>query len=447
MWQAADHRRRLAGWGWSLALATALVLGGGDWTAPHTRLAAQGIAVVMIGCALAVPPPGLLRPTAIDWVVGALLALFALHLLPLPPTLWTALPGRAIPARIDAAVFDTPSWRPLSLDPEATLRSLAMLLPAFAVFLTIRTGGRSREKALLLGIVLAAGTALVLALVQRLSPPPGLAWPYPGGGRDLPYGFFASRNHHATFLLCALPLGAAWLHAPRPSGRRDLLLGFGALLLSLGVLATGSRTGALLLIPCLAATAWAWMGGRRIAWRLPRLWWGAAALVLSAGGALVLLLEGGGLLAMRPGFAGDPRFGFWPFVLHAAEAYWPAGSGIGTFVEAYQMREPLTALSHLPLNHAHNDYLEIALEAGLPGILLTAAAIMVLVRAAGNAWHGGPVEARLASVAVAVCLIHSAGDYPLRTISVSCLLAFAAALLARREGRSQMPVETPPPSR
>ena len=58
--------------------------------------------------------------------------------------------------------------------------------------------------------------------------------------------------------------------------------------------------------------------------------------------------------------------------------YAPFGGGFGSFEAAYKIVEPVNLLSLQYLNHAHNDYLELAIEAGLPGLALAGLWIVLI---------------------------------------------------------------------
>lgn len=465
----------LAGWGWTAAVAAILVLGGANWTMPLSRFLAELIGAGLLMAAIAAPPaPGRLRMTVPDWLGLCLLALFALHLVPLPPAIWTQLPGRELAVLADRTVFGNSGWRPLSLDPEATWRSLLMLIPAFAIYLAFRLGDEGRLAAVLRGVAIAALAAIAIALLQLALPRESWLHFYPRGDYEHPVAFFTNRNHQASFLVCAMPLVAALL-LPGSSAQSDsrswksanLLLAAYAVLATLAVLATGSRAGAALLVLGASATGVAWL----LAWQhaggaLPALfgpnprarWLTPAAGVLLAGGVLagtVALLGGDGIAAVlrRAPIAGDQRFDFWPLVADAAAHFWPVGSGIGTFLRGYEMHEPLRAVGPLYLNHAHNDFLEIVLEAGVPGLVLALAGTWELAVMGARAWRARPEDtlsatpARLASIALAVPVLHSLVDYPLRTVTIASTFALAAAMLAvaqpvlRPAGQEGLPVE------
>jgi O-antigen ligase len=84
------------------------------------------------------------------------------------------------------------------------------------------------------------------------------------------------------------------------------------------------------------------------------------------------------------------------------------------------------------VNHAHNDYLEVALETGLPGILLLLAFLAWFALAALTAWRSsaeGGNLARAATLVILVVLLHSLVDYPIRTAAVAAVFAASCALL------------------
>ena len=90
------------------------------------------------------------------------------------------------------------------------------------------------------------------------------------------------------------------------------------------------------------------------------------------------------------------------------------------------------------MNHAHNDYLELILELGLPGAVLIAAFLAWWAVAAWRAWRypdAGPF-ARAASIATAALLAHSLVEFPLRTAALSACFAMGLALLVERRPRA-----------
>ena len=85
------------------------------------------------------------------------------------------------------------------------------------------------------------------------------------------------------------------------------------------------------------------------------------------------------------------------------------------------------------VNHAHNDYLEVAVEAGVPGIIWIILFFGWWSAAARRRWSEGAGDpfAKAATIASAAILAHSLVDYPLRTSALAAVFAMAIALMAR----------------
>jgi O-antigen ligase len=97
--------------------------------------------------------------------------------------------------------------------------------------------------------------------------------------------------------------------------------------------------------------------------------------------------------------------------------------------------------------HAHNDYAEVALELGVPGILLMLVFLGWWAAAARAAWRsgGGSPYARAASIASAAILVHSLVDFPLRTAGIGATFAMCLALMIdRRSQQRQEPNDLRP---
>ena len=123
-----------------------------------------------------------------------LAALPAVQLIPLPPSLWAALPGRSILAADLAAAGAPAVWRPLSLTPGATLDALVGLIPFAAVFLAALSLSPKDRGRLWAFTGLAALISVALGALQLAAGASGGFRLYEGHGRAAS-GFFANRNH------------------------------------------------------------------------------------------------------------------------------------------------------------------------------------------------------------------------------------------------------------
>jgi len=375
----------------------------------------------------------------------ALALLIALQLVPLPPSMWMALPGHGRFAAIANLAGHAQPWRPITLSPDDTLNSLLALLPALVVLIGLAgLGERERESLVLAPVVIAVASA-VLAIGQL------------GGGDDSPLqlyrlsnlgganGFFANRNHEATLLALALPCLAVWAGRAldRATTQRRAMIALAiAILLAPIILVTGSRAGVitgaagfvlgiLLLLPARARLA----PTRRA--RLILI----AAIVTPILLASIVLVLGRAVavdrLLTQSVTQGEQRLDMAPIVVRLVREYFPFGIGFGAFDPAFRIAEPDWALHRTYFNHAHDDLLEIVLTGGLAGALLLVAALGWVARRTGGLvvqalrTHGIEGLNGLAGVAITlVLLMASLVDYPVRTPLLTAILALAVGLIA-----------------
>jgi O-antigen ligase len=169
--------------------------------------------------------------------------------------------------------------------------------------------------------------------------------------------------------------------------------------------------------------------------RLLRLGIAAVALLLLMGAGSIILM--GKDLPVRGTEASiDTRSDFWTKSLHAIQDQMPVGSGFGTFQQTYRRYEDFGAVDRWYVNHAHNDFLEIALEGGIAAVILLVLFLVWWFLRAREAWFapGGTVEQRAASIASAAIILHSAFDYPLRTAAIAAVMATCLAVLCGAVG-------------
>jgi hypothetical protein len=178
------------------------------------------------------------------------IVLTALHLLPLPPAVYTSLPGRELAASALAVVGGAQDWMPFTLDPFAGWNTLlSFVVPLTAMVLMVRAGPQASTALLRLLVIIVIGSAL-LGMIQVIGPPGSPLYFYRITNADTAVGLFANRNHHAFFLATGFPLLAMWASlrsgSPEQIGRRQLTaIAFGLAVLVV-LIVTGSRQGLLL---------------------------------------------------------------------------------------------------------------------------------------------------------------------------------------------------------
>lgn len=415
-----------------LVLAGARLIGSGDW---RTHRFALGI----MGAALAIP---------------------ILQIIPLPPFIWQALPGRdPLVLALDLANVE-PGWAPLSLAPDQTWSGFLALLPPAAAFLAILTAvNEMRGK--LVPIYLVLATVSILLGVMQMSSGNHMLYPYRTTDPGIVVGFFANRNHLAILLVGLLPfIGALLGHEFRKSSSMSaaswLLAGLAVLIVvSLG--AIQSRAGIILSVPAvviglgLGIKAQGRMHLKRgiVATVVVGMLVLAAVTAFGLPRLLARFDVGGSLIAGRSEA--------WKITWDASAQYLPVGTGVGSFDPVYRSVEPLERLDATFLNQAHNEYLQVWLEMGWPGAALVVAFLIWWGRRTWQTWQGAASREQVirlaASAAILFVLAHSAVDYPLRTSAIAVFFTICAALLelggkgggerqesGRRRVRTRVPV-------
>ena len=424
---------------WALLgfLGVALVLGGGGSPSPWAELAVQGAAALFVLLLAAIGSRGPERvPRALWWIAALVLALPLLQLVPLPPEIWQTLPGRDLAARSLELVGEGDSWRPISVASQRTLAALLACVPPLVAMCAIAASGERTRRAVL---ALVAGFAVFTAILGALQllVPEGELRLYPAYHTGWLTGTFANRNAAVDVLLIGLLAGIAWAALRARETRRAKvawvpLAAFALVVLAAAVL-TGSRAGIALVVPTLAAVLWMlrehWRGGRTRS-----LAFGGAGLIALAAALLVTGTLGRvASVAERFTLTRDARVDLWIDAQAALAAYWPVGSGMGTFTRAFMAYERLGAVDPTVPNRAHNEYLELGIEAGLSGFVVLLAIAALLAGLARSGWAAGsahrPILLFAGATLVLICL-HAFVDYPLRNMAEACLAGVAAGMLA-----------------
>lgn len=383
------------------------------------------------------PSFGQARPV---WIIAlAALALALIQLLPLPPEIWTALPGRGPLFEASAASGQMQTWRPWSIVPSATVNSASSLvvpLTALMLMASLReTEGPMVPGALLTVVAASAMVGLIQFSGSTLNNP------FINDTTGQVSGSFANRNHFALFIALGCLLAPVWVFtgARRPGWRGPIGLGL-TILFFLTILASGSRAGlGLGVLALLLGLLLVRQPISRILSRYPRWVFPALVAGLVAGVVLFVLLSVAAdravsinrLFELEQGQ--DMRSRGLPTVLEMIQVYFPMGSGIGGFDPIFRMHEPYGLLKPTYFNHAHNDILEVVLDAGLPGLVLLAAAIGWWGWASITAWRTGGNRntlPKLGSGVLFLVIVASVFDYPARTPMLMAVTIIAGVWLS-----------------
>lgn len=445
-------------WLSAVVLVAAIVLGGGTRSGFLSDVILQVVALPLLLWSLWRSDELPRASSARFAVYGAagIAAVPVLQLIPLPPPLWTALPGRRVVAEAFELTGQSLPWMPLSVDPNATALSALSLIVPLSIFLATVLLSEPQRRRLSL-VVLAAGVVSVFVGLSQVAQGPSSSLRFfDFSNTTEAIGFFANRNHFAALLYCVTILAAAWASeksfgsansTAAPAGRAFTTANVVAALASftvLVVLVSGqamarSRAGLGLTIIALAGAFALAFSGRRTTSGLTPTQIFIAALVLAG-----MFATQFALYRIMERFADDPlkdaRIFFARSTTEAAQSFMPFGSGMGTFVPVYATFEkPQDVMANRFANRAHNDVLELWLETGVVGILLMAGFLGWFLLRCVAVWRPKPIDAqglgrslpRAATLIIGLLLLHSFVDYPLRTGAMMAIFAFACALLIK----------------
>jgi len=400
-------------------------------------LVRAGAWVALIACVLLQDRSTFFEPRPVFLLALAALFLVVAQLVPLPPMIWQALPGRAILAQ--AVEGAAAPYRPLAIVPGAAINAASSLVVPFAVLFGMN-GVRANEKrwifVLILGLIVAS---MLIGLIQFSGV--DLRNPLLNGDERQVRGLFANRNHFALFMAMGCVMAPVWAFPPnhRSGWRVPVLLGLLALFL-LMILATGSRAGLVLGgLGIVLGGLLVWPRVRRQTSHYPSWVLPLGSVLLIAGFVAISVAAGRAasidrLFAMDQ--AQDMRTRALPTVLGMIRTYFPVGSGFGGFDPIFRIHEPFELLKTTYFNHAHNDFLEIVLDGGLPAALLIGAALIWWGYASFRALRSTPgssdgVPPMLGSALLLLLWIASLFDYPARTPMMMAMTIIAAIWLAQ----------------
>lgn len=293
--------------------------------------------------------------------------------------------------------------------PGASLNSAlyATAILGFALYLT-RFSDRDLQRLLrfvLVGFFIHLVTAIVQLSFDQRAVLTGF-WPF-----ELRAGLFTNENHFGTLIFAVIPL-IAWFYLVRV--RRTGIYLFVVFLIIAFQFANGSRAGMGISIG-LSIICLLWLRAPGIAFAFKLV-----SLIAAVMGVLALIW----LLFPLDELQADARWQYLPTMMSAIRNNWLLGSGLGSFVTTYPIYEAREAITNTYVNHAHNDWLEIALELGLAGALLIFFFFFLVLRNAGRTSFSE--AAFLSILAIAV---HSLVDYPLRTMGIAVPFAYMTAIL------------------
>jgi len=337
-------------------------------------------------------------------------------------------------------------WNTLSLSPGATRHCFVMLLAFAILFLVVVQRVRHVEdvERLLRWLALATLVMAIFGVVQYVTTNGKFYWifehPYTTT-RDNVKGAFTNRNHFAQFMALGIgplvwwiydglrrhPAGGRTAFVRQNVGHRQTVVGLRTIALGFVVFAglmSLSRGGAMAMFSAAAVLMLVLYRTRLAGWRLLAGIGGAGVLAVAC-----LFVYGYEAVARRlDDFSSLERLDvhharrrLWQADLAAAAQYPWIGAGLGSHSDVYPMYLPDSETTHsFEFTHAESGYVQVCMEAGVPGLLMvlaTAAMCGYWCLSAGRRRPPGPTSTRTALVLAAISaslvasFVHALGDY------------------------------------
>lgn len=371
------------------------------------------------------------------------LLLIGFELVPLPPEIWTRFPGRSGIANGYELLRMPLPWLPVSETPYQSITTLFALLPPLAMFAAGQASDSDRASA---GALVAATAAAIVLGALQVASGSSSSWYFYTITNTGAVGFFANSNHMATLLLATIPFVAALLLSGKSQrrlrGRSAAMITIAAAALGLiliGIALNHSLAALLLVVPVFIATSLMLPAG----WRLR--WFGAPFVLLGLAAATLALsvnpLNSSVMLKSKE-VSVQSRQAIWHKTGEAIADTFPIGTGLGSFEAVFPQFENPETVDSTYINHAHNDYLELALELGVVGVVLLVLFIGWWAVRSIQIWSSNlssPFD-RAATIASAAILAHSIVDFPLRTAAIAAVFAMCIGMISRFH-RREMPSE------
>jgi len=433
-----------------LGLAIAVLAFGGVETISFSI-----VEVIFFGAAallLATSPKITLSSSGKTALVPAVLcAIVLLQLCPLPSSLLHRVAGRDVPqAQIRAGY--------LSFESYATRTHFLILLTCFIAFYFAQAVRQDRRrKHFFIGALIALATfEAFYGLVQYLSGWQQIFAYVKKFDLEEATGTYINRNHYAGFLEMILPFSLAFVfyEYAKLRGDRDSkmnlrsVIGKSAiqkLVLSLSVsvvlcaalIFSRSRMG-ILAAAASILVIFALVAISRFHGRMGSLL-AASFIILTV--CLALWIGPGPIVSRfqtvgeeySPG--GLSRVSIWRDALPLIKHHPLLGTGLGTFPIAYTSGQ--TAFLSQFVNHAHNDYLEIAADLGIPAALILFVSILFILGRAIRSFLSGERDFERAVAlgcagSIVAVLLHSFADFnlyiPANALLFSTILGLAVSV-------------------
>jgi O-antigen ligase len=368
--------------------------------------------------------------------------LYGLFLIPLPPDLWTMLPGRSFVSDNFEQFGLALPWMPMSLAPQISLFSAFNFIPLIALgYIAYFQAEREELQEALLALMMIMCLSFLLGILQ-ITEGRSAFYLHDFSNFGLPVGFFSNRNHFATLAIMVLPIAIYYtvfgrhLLSRRKASRLYRLSMIATVIMGIiTILLTGSNAGFALFVFAILVTAIICLTRAQLHPAAKRV---IPIFGIPFAGVIIYFLlstnQVNQWVEELENESSISRVVMTEKTLNAAQDFAPIGAGPGTFRSVYRLTENPDTVSVRYVNEAHNDYAQIYLEFGVLGGLLVAGFILWFLFQLGPLFIKKESRSRsIIGLCLMIPLLHSMADYPMRTLSVAMCFLFFLVMFCRMD--------------
>lgn len=339
--------------------------------------------------------------------------------------------------------------RTISLDPFATQMSALHFFALFIFFAAslvfIDSATRIRK---LVGVIAIFGFIYAFFAILQSVLSPGKIYGIYEVRFAVPFGSFVNRHNFAAYMEMTMSVPLGLLFAGAIAKDKRLLYLTAIALMGVALLLSGSRGGFVAMVAEVILLIMLTTGASS-----------RKALVLKVGfaGVLIAAIIVGSILiggessltriaetATSKDITTD-RGHIWSVTMDVIAHNMPLGAGFGALGVAYTPYDSYSGLERV--EQAHNDYLQVAADAGIVGIVIGLLFLFWLFRLGLNASKTENTYRRGVAIgALAGCfaiLVHSIFDFVLHTTAISVLFITLMSLIVAAQNRYEDDIELP----